>query len=68
MKKFNIQISYDEEVMEIKNIKYPTKFTNLNSLAKADLLLDLIEESWKLKDRNMQTYLKELKRRQKNDR
>jgi len=67
MKKFNIEVSYNEDSMEVKKINFPNKFIKLNSLDKADLLLNVITKAWKIKDKNMSKYFNEIKRR-KNDR
>jgi len=63
MKKFNIEVSYSERSMEVKKIIFSNKFIKLNSLDKADLLLDVITRTWKIKDQNMNKYFKEMKRK-----
>ena len=35
---FSIEVVYDSDGMEVVELKYPKKFKNLNSLAKADIL------------------------------
>ena len=67
-KKFNIEVFYDETLMEVKNIGFSNKFIKLHSFDKADLLLDVIVKFWKIKDQNMNKYFKEIKRKNKNDR
>lgn len=67
MKKFNIEVFYNEDSMEVKKINFPNKFIKLNSLDKADLLLDVISKTWKIKDQNINKYFNEIKRRNKYD-
>ena len=38
---FSIEVVYDSDGMEVVELKYPKKFKNLNSLAKADILKDI---------------------------
>ena len=38
---FTIKVVYDSDGMEVVELKYPKKFKNLNSLAKADILKDI---------------------------
>ena len=38
---FTIEVVYDSDDMEVVELKYPEKFKNLNSLAKADILKDI---------------------------
>jgi hypothetical protein len=38
---FTIEVVYDSDGMEVVELKYPKKFKNLNSLAKADILKDI---------------------------
>ena len=38
---FTIEVVYDYDGMEVVELKYPKKFKNLNSLAKADILKDI---------------------------
>lgn len=38
---FTIKVVYDSDGMEVVELKYPKKFKNLNSLAKADILKDV---------------------------
>ena len=38
---FTIKVVYDSDGIEVVELKYPKKFKNLNSLAKADILKDI---------------------------
>ena len=43
-KTFNIKVYYDQDGMEVQAIELSDSFERLNSLAKADLLQDVVHE------------------------
>ena len=57
---FNIKVVYDEDVMEVVELKYPRKFTKLHSLEKADILKDVSDKTDVDRDKHFNAYTKSL--------
>ena len=63
---FNIKVVYDADVMEVVELKYPRKFTKLNSLAKADILKDVSDKTDVDREKHFSAYTQSLLLGQKN--
>tara|TARA_R110000803_G_scaffold188211_1_gene250619 strand:+ start:667 stop:879 length:213 start_codon:yes stop_codon:yes gene_type:complete len=60
-KKFNIEVSFDDDLMEVVKLTYSSEFKELNFLAQADILKDVTHLTETQRNKSFNKYAHSLK-------